>query len=309
VIAAVAGGLGYLIADRLLGFLSLPLNVTRRQASDDVACTVFAPSTVAPRETFLVQAFIHFPDRTDDARAVATEMDEAAERRVYHSLEAPVAWGQRLHFELHAPSLIIDDPVATLVWRERTEAVQFGVHVPLEASGTVILTLIVSLDAAPLGHVKFKVAVVGVPTARLLAEPAASVPEPQGQVARRYHAAFISYASKDRDTVLARVQMLSAVGVRYFQDVLDLEPGVRWQRSLELGLDECDLFLLFWSGEAKRSEWVRKEVQYALRRRGGDDLAPPEIMPVIIEGPPVIKPWEELEHLHFDDRVLYFMGR
>jgi hypothetical protein len=28
---------------------------------------------------------------------------------------------------------------------------------------------------------------------------------------------------------------------------------------------------------------------------------------VILEGPPIVEPWEELEHLHFNDRLLYFM--
>ena len=146
------------------------------------------------------------------------------------------------------------------------------------------------------------------PAAMAMAAPARG-PEPQGEVAGRYKFAFISYASKDRDKVLERVQMLTAVGVRYFQDVLDLEPGDRWSRRLEVGIDECDLFLLFWSGEAKASEWVRQEVDYALQRHGDDDLAPPEIKPVIIEGPPVIEPWKELAHLHFNDRALYFMNR
>ena len=110
-----------------------------------------------------------------------------------------------------------------------------------------------TLDSAPLGHVKFKLAVT--PPAAALAGSAAA--EPQGEVAHRYRAAFISYASRDRDEVLERVQMLRLVGGHYFQDVLNLEPGDRWERRLELGIDECDLFLLFWSSEAKASKWVR----------------------------------------------------
>jgi hypothetical protein len=54
---------------------------------------------------------------------------------------------------------------------------------------------------------------------------------------------------------------------------------------------------------------VRKEVDFALACQAGDDRSPPEIRPVIIEGPPVIAPWDDLAHLHFNDRVLYFMSR
>jgi len=72
-------------------------------------------------------------------------------------------------------------------------------------------------------------------------------------------------------------------------------------------IDESDLFLLFWSTAAKQSQWVLKEEQYAIARKGGNDEALPEIRPVPIEGPPLVPPPDELAHLHFNDRLLYFM--
>lgn len=47
--------------------------------------------------------------------------------------------------------------------------------------------------------------------------------------------------------------------------------------------------------------------QYALARRAEDELSLPEIRPVILEGPPIVEPWDELADLHFNDRLLYFM--
>jgi hypothetical protein len=269
--------------------------------ADTVECTVFAPPVAAPGESILVQAFAHLPEHADDARAIAQELDTAARRRTFFGLQSPIRRGSTLHFELRMPGLEVDDPVASLVWRGRAEAVQFGVHVPPDtATRTVIGTVEVSLDGAPVGHVKFKLSVE--------ADARSAPSEPQGEQARRYTAAFISYASEDRDKVLARVQMLSLQGIRYFQDVLSLEPGDRWMKKIELGIDECDVFLLFWSTEAKRSKWVREEVRYALARKSDDELSPPEIRPVIVEGPPIVEPWEELAHLHFNDRLLYFMS-
>jgi hypothetical protein len=103
------------------------------------------------------------------------------------------------------------------------------------------------------------------------------------------------------------VQGLAAARVRIFQDILDLEPGERWERSLYRHIDEADALVLFWSSAAKRSKWVRKEVDYAISRRQGDDFAPPDIRPVIIEGPPVPRPWRELAYLHFNDLKIYLM--
>ena len=207
--------------------------------------------------------------------------------------------GSRLDFELRMPGLAIDEPVTSLLWRGRTEAVQFGVEVPRDAlARSVTGTLEVSLDGAPVGHVKF--------TLRVEEDVQQAAVEPQGEHAQKYSYAFISYSSRDRDEVLSRVQMLSIPGIDYFQDVMTLEPGDRWLRKLEAGIDRCDLFLLFWSKHAKESKWVRQEVEYALARQGADELAAPEIRPVILER---VEPWQELSHLHFDDRVLYFMRR
>ncbi|MGA2076969.1 MAG: hypothetical protein ABSH52_26055 [Terriglobia bacterium] len=52
-----------------------------------------------------------------------------------------------------------------------------------------------------------------------------------------------------------------------------------------------------------------KEVHYAVERKGNDEFAPPEILPVPREGPPPVEPPPELAYLHFDDRLLYFMDK
>lgn len=67
------------------------------------------------------------------------------------------------------------------------------------------------------------------------------------------------------------------------------------------------MFFLFWSTAAKGSEYVMQEVRYAIQRQGADEYADPEIVPVIIEGPPPVPPPPELQHLHFNDQIMYFM--
>jgi hypothetical protein len=180
--------------------------------------------------------------------------------------------------------------------------VPFGVEVPDDcAAGVRIGTLVAFVNSLPAGRIKFRLAVSNRQShdGELL--------KPLGEEARRFTMAFISYASEDRNKVLARVQILRLLGINYFQDVLDLEPGQRWERELYRHIDECDLFLLFWSAAARASQWVLQEVRYAVQVKGGDDDAPPAIHPVIIEGPPIAPPPPELQHLHFNDRLIYFM--
>jgi hypothetical protein len=167
---------------------------------------------------------------------------------------------------------------------------------------SIIGTVTVWSSNIPIGHIKFNINVVSSRSKALKSDL-----EPMGESARFYRQVFVSYASQDRTEVLKRIQMLSSLHIQFFQDVLDLEPGERWERALYRHIDESDLFLLFWSTAAKQSEWILKEVRYAIFRKGGNDEALPEIRPVPIEGPPPVPPPEELKHLHFNDRLLYFM--
>jgi hypothetical protein len=188
-----------------------------------------------------------------------------------------------------------------MVWRGQPAAAQFIVMVPAGYDPqTVIGTVSVSQASIPLGHVKFKIQIAPASAPRVAKAPL-------GEAAQRYRQAFISYASPDRTEVLKRVQMLARLKISYFQDLMDLAPGERWEQALYRRIDECDLFLLFWSTPASQSRWVLEEVRYALARRNNDDLAPPEIIPIPIEGPPPVEPPAELAHLHFGDYLLYFM--
>jgi hypothetical protein len=120
-----------------------------------------------------------------------------------------------------------------------------------------------------------------------------------------YEQVFVSYAARDRDEVVKRVQMLHAMRLPYFQDILGLDPGDRWEQQLYRHIDTADLFLLFWSSAARDSEWVHKELQYAVRRQGTDD-GPPEILPIVLERP-IPQPPAELAHLHFGDHLVHLL--
>jgi hypothetical protein len=274
---------------------------------DWVECSAFAPQEVSPPSTFLVQAFAHIPDQArDEALRLARQFDPLTDWRAVKTLECKVVRGTQLLFNLTMPGLEVDDPVQRLVWNGTTESVQFGVSVPRShRPGIVVGTLTVSQDWVPIGHIKFTVKVTRaiMVESKRSSEPISTV----GEDARRYESAFVSYASTDRTKVLERVQVLPRFGVRVLQDVLKLEPGERWARSLYRLIDESDIVLLFWSTAAKRSKRVRGEVRYALKRQHGDEFAPPAIGPVIIEGPPVPRPWKEVAYLHFSDRMIYLM--
>ncbi|MFN9740949.1 MAG: toll/interleukin-1 receptor domain-containing protein [Acidobacteriota bacterium] len=280
------------------------LDLPTDQQQDVVECSVFAPPLAPQGETIMIQVFAHLEGRDDEAARLAVGFDPAATPRGVKTLSSRIARGTELTFHLTLSRLEIAEPIQNLVWMGDTESVQFIVDLPADwRLGNLAGSVTISQQTVPIGRISFLLRVVpagpAVPDATEAVEAAAH--------AFRY--TFISYASEDRDKVLARVQMLDQMGIRYFQDLLSLDPGQRWEKELYRNIDQCDLFLLFWSNAAKRSEWVMREVDYAIDRKGGQDDSPPEIRPVIIEGPPLVTPPAKLKHLHFNDRLIYLMSR
>ncbi|MBT6143774.1 MAG: toll/interleukin-1 receptor domain-containing protein, partial [Gemmatimonadetes bacterium] len=277
-----------------------------RRRVDIVGCSVFAPREVIPGSTVMVQGAIHVPRQAEMAEAAAKDADEDAERRGFCTLDVDVERGSTLTAHLQMKGLEIEEPLQKQIWRgpERSRLtlnlLQFGVTIPDDARpGSYMGTMTILTRSVPVGHLRFKLKV----TSELAAEQV--LPDPTGMEAKRYHKAFVSYASPDRPAVLDRMQVVRKVGLEVFQDVVDLDPGDRWERELYKHIDESDLFLLFWSGPASESEWVMREINYALERQGdGDEPGPPEILPIIIEEP-IPAPPAKLQHLHFTDRLLY----
>lgn len=271
------------------------------EVEEDVTGTVYAPGQAAPGDGFLVQVFVHLPEQADSLDGLAAGADEDAKRRASAKLQKRIRRGAELAFYLHMPGLEIDDPSQSCVWEGEPACVQFGVNVPAACkTGSIIATVTVSEKSVPIGHLKFKFKVAGGDAAAAPREP-----EPAGSMVR-YRQAFISYASQDRPEVLKRVQMLNLAKIKFFQDLLTLEPGDVWEKNLYEYIDRSDVFFLFWSTAASESEWVRREVEYAIKAKA--DEAGPEIVPVIIEGPPPARPPAELSFLHFNDKLLYFIN-
>jgi hypothetical protein len=130
----------------------------------------------------------------------------------------------------------------------------------------------------------------------------------QSSIAHRNRHAFLSYSSHDRPKVLECAQLLRLVGISYFQDLLSLAPGERWERRLYQEIERCELFLLFWSSHAANSQWVLREAEYAVdcqKKNANEEI--PEIAPVILEVPPPSPP-KSLSQIHFNDPIPYFIA-
>lgn len=78
---------------------------------------------------------------------------------------------------------------------------------------------------------------------------------------------FFSYAREDSPFALKLASDLKQSGVPVWLDQLDIAPGERWDRSVEVAIAECPSMLVLLSPAATASQNVMDEVSYALEER------------------------------------------
>ncbi len=262
--------------------------------ADAVDVSVFAPARAKPQSGIMVQVLLHHGDDLDDATARATAVDETARLRGTATLDILVLRGARAIVMLTDPGLEIAQPVLPIVWRGKTGVANFVARIRAESNVDLFPAVVVTIDGAPVGEIRFKLSV-----RKNVAE--AERNSRMAPAPKRYSRVFFSYSSADRGKVLEISQAYRLAGIDFFQDILSLEPGQRWENGLYQEIDRCDLFLLFWSQNASASDWVAKEARYALERRSRSGDRTPDVVPLVLEGPPAPTPPEFLQHLHFDD--------
>lgn len=78
---------------------------------------------------------------------------------------------------------------------------------------------------------------------------------------------FVSYASRDHERMAALVDALRDQQLDLWVDVNGLRAGDAWLEGLEKQLDACSGVLVLMSSSARQSDWVKREILYALERR------------------------------------------
>lgn len=264
-------------------------------SATEAACTFFAPPSVAAEETFLIQVWLHQPRAAARVRELAALTDNSGTERPSVALAAPLERDQLVEIRIDAPELALDEPVQTVAWNGDHVFAHIQARAPQSLAGRSAFARIrLFSGAVPLGSGVLRVAV---------REP--GLPAIGGAVeagARWNRTAFLSYAREDLDTVLEHHQSLAAAGIDVMHDLLTLSPGDRWERELQAHIARCDVFLLYWSSAAARSEFVLKEAEWALNRQRVSGDGSPDIIPVVLETPPPSPP-PALAHLHFDDHI------
>lgn len=247
-----------------------------------------------PGSTGIVDIWAYQPD--DIESVVAKSISVGREMPVGVKSGTKISTGTLLTVSLYIQCMEIEDSVMVIDWQGDVSNASFFVKIPEQVRpGRYQGKAVISCVGMQVAKIVFLFSVSEL--------EAVNLADVVG-IANYSKTAFASYASENRDEVMARIQGMQVVMPRLdiFLDVLSLRSGQYWLAELEKNIATREVFYLFWSPQAAASEWVEKEWRLALEMRGLD-----YICPVPLAEPEKVPPPSELAELHFNDAWLSYI--
>lgn len=262
---------------------------------DEVYSSIFAPSEVKPKTHMLVQVYLHLFGETEKVKTLAQESDKDAERRDYIPLQCKLKKGDKVDVQLniYGESLLMSDKKC-VVWQGSFTKCSFDYFVPKDIDvDELSCVAMLTVNGVPVGEMRFITRIVDVPR-RLNPEI----------IAHKYNKVFISYSHQDESKVKFLHEGLELGSVPHFFDRKYLKAGDVFPQVIKDYINSADLFILCWSENASKSEYVQKERLQALERAfpqvKPEQEAKLRIYPMSIE-PRAELPSDMKENYHFGE--------
>jgi serine/threonine protein kinase len=265
---------------------------------DNVHFTMTAPARLSVGQTAEIRLWAHLENQRRAVLERAKDILGGSRiKKMIAESEGPfsVPRGSHVEIRLKVEGIVIRNRSKWLVWAGEVGTTSFLADVPLSsAPGPHAGLASIRIGGAEVAKMEFVLFVAK--TAR----PLKKIPIRLAKHKR----AFASYASQDRDSVVARIQGMqkAAPGLDVFLDVVKLRSGQYWEEEVTKQIVASDVFYLFWSHHAMASQWVDKEWRCAYNTRGLDFIDP-----VPLEDPATAPPPRELAGKHFNDPLLQHM--
>lgn len=271
---------------------SAPRSVPTATAPADA--TAFAPKKLRRGSPELVRVVIHQPQDLQEVIKAARKLDPRAEPAPSGMRIGDVPIGSSVGVSLEVRGAACDGAMQRRTWTGDAIDFNFSAEPDADVKQAVFLAR-VFVDDAQIGVLAFTRPVGG----------ANKKPHSTGDRVRlkRHKRVFLSYSSKDRETVAAIATAYAAAGVQHFFDRTSLKSGEEWSPRLRREIDRADLFHLCWSRAASASEWVEKEAEHALTKRRRSNGKRPDITVQMLDGPPWAPHPPHLDSINFDDFV------
>ena len=266
-----------------------------RAIENEVYSSVFAPAEVKRKSHMLVQVYLHLYEETEKVKSLAQESDKNAERRDYIPLQCKLKKGDKVDVQLniYGESLLMSDK-KRVVWQGSFTKCSFDYFVPKDIDvDELSCVAMLTVNEVPVGEMRFITRVVDAPR-QLNSEI----------IAHKYNKVFISYSHQDESKVKFLHEGLELGSVPHFFDRKYLKAGDVFPQVIQDYINSADLFILCWSENASKSEYVQKERLQALERAfpqvKPEQEAKLRIYPMSIE-PRAELPGDMKENYHFGE--------
>ena len=258
-----------------------------------VYSSVFAPAEVKRKSHLQVQMYLHLYEETEKVKELAQESDKNAERRDYIPLQCKLKKGDKVDvlLNIYGETLLMSDK-KSVIWQGSFTKCSFDYFVPkdIDVDELSCVTML-TVNGVPVGEMRFITKIVDAP--RLL--------NPE-IIAHKYNKVFISYSHQDESKVKFLHEGLELGSVPHFFDRKYLKAGDVFPQVIQDYINSADLFILCWSENASKSEYVQKERLQALERAfpqvQPEQEAKLRIYPMSIE-PHAELPSDMKENYHF----------
>ena len=278
---------------------------------EDVQFTVYRPRVVAPLRWAPMLAFAHLASKPIDAPADAPEPTEEVARQAEQVLGAEVARAYQQTTQ-DTGAAVPRDEILTLVplldgvefnpprrqfrWTEMVHREEFRLRASAALDGkTARGRLSVYLGSILLAEVSLSLRV----DSRHVA-PAEAPPATESSTAGRFRKIYASFAAEDRPIADQFGRFARALGDEYLSRCTALRAGDSWDDRIREAIDGADVFQLFWSRNAIRSDLVEREWRHALALGRPRFLRPVYWEDPLPTDPARDLPPETLRRLHFE---------
>jgi hypothetical protein len=262
---------------------------------DNVHFSVASPKTAKPGSNFLLTFWAYLNSQREEVLKRIYESNSRENIKIHYKGPVKIERETLITLFIEIEDLILKQNIASMHWTSEIISESFLVSVPDTVSlGTKIGVISVLVEGIEIAKIHFSLEVTSI------LATVQSLP-----IDIQFHQkGFASYSTKDTKEVLSRIQAMEIVApwLKVYIDFDGIRAGQYWKEELKKSISEMDIFYLFWSKNAAKSDWVKREWLCALNSKGLD-----YIQPVPLVNPDKVPPPTELSPKQFKDKWLCYI--
>ena len=270
-------------------FIKIASNIISSFSVSDVYSSVFAPYEIKRKSHMLVQVYFHLYSDSEKIKEYAKEAQSNAKRRDFIPLQCKLKNDDKVDviLNIYGETLQISEK-KSIVWKGVFTKCSFDYFVPQDIkTDELYCTVMLIVNGTPVGEMKF--------ITKIVIEPHDLNAD---FLTRKFNKVFISYSHKDQMKVKFIAEGYEALNIDHFFDRHYLKAGDIFPKIIQDYINSADLFILCWSENASRSEYVKKERMQALERAKPPSAAKLTMYPINIE-PFADPPSDMKDNYHF----------